>query len=91
MELEKQAEIARVMTGSKLSDNDLFQGVKGVTTIKKGIVCPKVHQMIGIHNLPFDKAFPLVKEGFGKLASEHNIDSAVLFWIYMEWLNANNQ
>lgn len=87
MSLEQFAEVARTMTGSKLSTKLILLKAKSINKTTKEIICPKINQMVKEHNLPFDKAFPLIKDGFNQISNEYNIDSAVLFWVYMEWLN----
>ena len=47
--------------------------------------------MIKEINLPFNKALPLMMGGFSKMADDNNIDSAVLFWIYMDWTSKRNK
>lgn len=44
-----------------------------------------VNQLLLRDNLPFDKAFPLVKADFMKVAQKYKINPAALFWVYMEW------
>ncbi|AGL03285.1 hypothetical protein [Desulfoscipio gibsoniae] len=89
MSLDKQAEIARRMTGSKLSNQEIFAMVRNINQDTKKKICPEIDQMIKDINLPLDKAYPSVMVGFYKMSVHYNIDSAVLFWIYMEWLKYN--
>jgi hypothetical protein len=89
MTKEQQAEIARIMTGSNLSTDGIIGQVLCVSKAIKETVCPKVDEMVRKHNLPFDKAFSLVKAGFNNIAKEYNLDPAVLFWVYMDWMRDN--
>lgn len=73
------------MTGSTLSTSEITKQVLAIPNLIRNAICPEVNKMILERNLPFDKAFPLVKAGFNKLANKNGIDPAVLFWIYMEW------
>lgn len=88
--IEQQAEIARTMTGSKLSTEEIVIRVQNIDPFTKEKACPKVHQMVLEYNLPFDKAFPIIRNGFSEIAKEHKINPAVLFWIYMDWMKENN-
>lgn len=87
MTREQQAEIARTMTGSNLSTDDIIGQVVCVSKLTKEIVCPQIDEMVRKNNLPFDKAFPLVKAGFNNIAKDYNLDPAVLFWVYMDWMS----
>ena len=89
MDLDKQAEIARLMTGSKLSDQEMFELVRSTSQATREKVCPQVDQMVKDRNMPFDKAYPLVRDGFNQIAVNFNMDPAVLFWIYMDWFKHN--
>ncbi|WP_449240352.1 hypothetical protein [Desulfoscipio gibsoniae] len=89
MALDKQAEIARRMTGSKLSNQELFTMVGSISEEAKEKICPEIDKMIKDISLSLDKAYPAVMVGFYKMSVHYNIDSAVLFWIYMEWLKHN--
>ncbi|KOC50004.1 hypothetical protein [Clostridium botulinum] len=91
MNKEQQAEIARLMTGSSLSTIAIISKVKYVTKTIRDKVGPEVKQMVQEHNLPFDKAFPLIKDGFNEIADKYSMDSAVLFWVYMDWEKHCNQ
>lgn len=83
-DLENFANIARSMTGSTISTNELFKSVRAMNTVTKKQIYLKTDSMVKQTNLPFDKAFPLAKKGFIDLANELNVDSAVLFQVYIQ-------
>lgn len=91
MTKEQQADIARAMTGSNLSNEGIFIGVLSISETQRDSMCIEVHPILEKHNLPFDKAFPLFRADFNKIAIKYSIDPAVLFWVYMEWLNKQNK
>lgn len=86
MDLNQAAEIARLMTDSTLTNSQIIMAVSNIPRQKRDAICPEVDIMVKQHNLPFDKAYPLVKEEFKFLATQNNLDAAVLFWLYMEWI-----
>ncbi|KEI16989.1 hypothetical protein Z959_07885 [Clostridium novyi B str. ATCC 27606] len=91
MKKEQQAEIARSITGSNLSTIAIISKVKYVTKTTREKIGPEINQMVQERNLPFDKAFPLIKDGFNEIATKYSMDPAVLFWIYMDWKKDYNQ
>lgn len=91
MTFEEQANIARLMTGSTMNTNDIIQNLMNVDTYKRDILCQKVDAVVREYNLPFDKAFPIIKQSFNQIARHNNLDPAVLFWIYMEWIKERNK
>lgn len=85
MTKEQQCEIARLMTGSTVSDEKILHNVLTTNYLVKEEASGLVDKLIQIHNLPFDKAYPLVKDDFNRIAKKYDLDVAALFWIYMEW------
>lgn len=88
--VEQQSNIARSITGSKLETNLIIAGVKGIEESKKETVCSLIETMIKKYDLSFDKAFPYIQDGFNNISSDYNIDPAILFWVYMDWLKQKN-
>jgi len=88
---KQAAEIARAMTGSVLSDEEIMIGVKNVKPIVKEECCRQVDKLLKKHDLPFDKGYLLAKDDFNNIARRYKIDAAVMFWIYMEWLGKTNE
>ena len=82
-DLDKFANIARLMTGSNISTDELFNKIKTMNEVTKEDIFLKTNSMLKKTNLPFDKTYPLAKEGFTNLANEFDIDPAVLFQIYI--------
>lgn len=91
MTREQQAEVARSMTGSQMSTHVIVANVLSFDPVKKATLCPEIHRMVKDNNIPFDKAFPLIKDGFNEIAQNNSIDPSVLFWVYMDWLRDYNQ
>ena len=85
MTKEQQCEIARVMTGSTTRDEEILHNVVKTNYLVKKEASGLVDKLLKKHNLPFDKAYPLVKEDFNRIAVKYDLDAAALFWIYMEW------
>lgn len=81
------AEIARLVTDSKLSNQEILILVGEVDQGTRNKVCIEIDQKVKECNLPISEAFPLIRDGFNQIAMNYNMDQAVLFWIYMEWLN----
>jgi len=90
MTFEEQANIARAMTGSTMSTSEIIRNVMNTDNATKNIVSQQVHSVVKEYNMPFDKAFPIIKRSFNQIARNYNMDPAVLFWIYMDWTKKNN-
>ena len=81
------AEIARLATDSKLSNKEILVFVREVDLATRDKVCLEIDQKVKESNLPISEAFSLISNDFNQTAKNYNMDQAVLFWIYMEWLN----
>jgi hypothetical protein len=81
------AEIARLATDSKLSNQEIHILLKKVDQDTRDKVCLEIDQKIKESHLPISEAFSLIRNDFNQTAMNYNMDQAVLFWIYMEWLN----
>lgn len=81
------AEIARLATDSKLSNQEILVFVKEVDQGTREKVCLEIDQKVKESHLPISEAFSLIRNDFNQTATNYNMDQAVLFWIYMEWLN----
>ncbi len=84
--IEQQCEIARLMTGCRSSNDEILKSVISMNELVKEEACLVVNRLVLRDNLPFDKAFPLVKSDFEKVARKYKINPAALFWVYMEWI-----
>lgn len=84
--LHKAAELARIMTGSTLSDNALIKQVKSTSDLIRQLSSMEIDSLARKHNMPFDKGFPQMKKDFSLIASKYSLDPATLFWIYMDWI-----
>jgi hypothetical protein len=89
MTINQQAEVARVMTGSTLSDAQIVNGVRSTNKAVKNKASQEVENFAKTLTQPFDQTYPTFKTDMAKIASKYNLDSAILFWIYMEWIDAN--
>lgn len=85
MTIDQQCEIARVMTGSNYSNDEILKNIRTMNELVKEEASVSINQLLLRDNLPFDKAFPLVKADFKKVAQKYKINPAALFWVYMEW------
>jgi len=82
--VEQQCEIARLMTGCKSSNDEILKNISCMSDLVKEEASLVVNRLLLRDNLPFDRAFPLVKYDFDKVAQKYKINSAALFWVYME-------
>lgn len=83
--VEQQCEIARLMTGCKSSNDEILRNIKSMNELIKEEASLVVNRLLRHDSLPFDKAYPLVKSDFEKVAEKYKINTAALFWVYMEW------
>jgi hypothetical protein len=81
------AEIARLATDSKLSNQEILVFVREVDQDTRDKVCLEIDQKVKESRLPISEAFSLIGNDFNQTAMNYNMDQAVLFWIYMDWLN----
>ena len=81
------AEIARLATDSKLSNQEILVFVREVDQDTRDKVCLEIDQKVKEIHLPISEAFSLIRNDFNQIAVNHNMDQAVLFWLYMDWLN----
>lgn len=88
--IEQQCEIARLMTGCRSSDDEILKNIISMNELVKEEASLVVNRLLLRDNLPFNKAFPLVKSDFEKVAQKYKINSAALFWVYMEWKGRQN-
>jgi hypothetical protein len=89
MRLVDQADFARVMTGSALSNDEIIMGVSKLSNDIKMTACPELDQIVKSCNKPLDEAFPIIEQIFDAIAAKHQIDSAILYWTYLQWLKEN--
>ena len=73
------------MTGSTVSDEIILHNVVITNYLVKEEASRLVNKLLEKHNLPFDKAYPLMQVDFNRIATKYDLDVAALFWIYMEW------
>ena len=85
MNFHEKCEIARVMTGCNEADKKIIEGVSSMNVLVKEEASKMVDILLKRDNNPFDKAFPLMKNDFMKIANKYEINTASLFWVYMEW------
>jgi hypothetical protein len=81
------AEIARLVTDSKLSNQEILVCVGEVNQGTRDKVCSEIDLIVKEQKRPIVEAFSLSRDGFNQIAMDNNMDQAVLFWIYMDWLN----
>lgn len=87
MTKQEQYEVARVMTGSKTSNEVIDIQLATIDDSTRSLAPLAVHKMIQENSLPFNQVFTKSKSEFNQIATEHKIDSATLFCIYMQWRN----
>lgn len=82
--LDKFADVARAMTGSTISTDELFKTVNNMDKTTKENIYEKVDSLMKQINLPFDKAIQLVRKGLAEISNILKIDPAVIFQVYIE-------
>ena len=81
------AEIARLATDSKLSIQEILNLIGKIDQGTMDKVCLEIDQKVKEIHLPISEAFSLIRNDFNQIAMNYNMDQAVLFWLYMDWLN----
>lgn len=85
MTIEQRCEIARQMTGCMSCNSEILKSISSMNALIKEEASLVVDKLLLRDNLPFDEGFPLVKSDFEQVARKYKINSAALFWVYMEW------
>ena len=88
MTISEQCQISRLFTKSTASDQKILHEVGTTSPLKKAEASKRVDELLIKHNMPFDKAYPLIEQDFNNIALRYKLDSASLFWIYMEWMKS---
>ncbi|MEQ8235284.1 MAG: hypothetical protein ABRQ23_00730 [Syntrophomonadaceae bacterium] len=85
MRLFDQVDFARVMTGSKLSNEEIIREALNLTTEQKKAICPELDEMFEKCGMSFEEAFTAIEDKFNEVAARNQMDPALLFWIYLNW------
>lgn len=87
--MNRQLELARVMTGSKATNDMIIGEIKAISDKDKNIMCKKLDAILKEHEKPIDQGWKCLKDDFSAVASEYNVDVASLYYFYMEWMKQN--
>lgn len=87
----RQCEIARLLTKSKVTDLKIKQELSSMTETEWNKQCEILNNFLIAHNMPFDKGWDLMCNDFYNISSANNVDVATLFVAYMEWLQTQKR
>lgn len=88
--MNKQYELARIITGSKSNDVIIQKEVSTHALIDMMEGVHMLDELLKQHNQPFDKGWNQMKIDFEKIAFMYGIDVASMFVIYMNYLSKRN-
>lgn len=86
--MKKQFELAKLITGSIATYEQIENEVKSLTDKIKNQMGKKLDKLLKEHDKSIDQGWDCLKEDFSVIATEYNIDKASLFAIYMSWLRS---
>ena len=82
----RQCKIARLLTGGKASDEQIYREFNSMSQTEWGKQCEILNNFIVAHNMPLDEGWALMRNDFYNIASANQVDEATLFVAYMNWL-----
>lgn len=86
--MKKQFELAKLITGSIATYEQIENEVKSLTDKIRNQMGEKLDKLLKEHDKSIDQGWDCLKEDFSVIATEYNIDKASLFAIYMSWLHS---
>lgn len=81
----RQCEVARVMTKSDVSNEQIIKDLKCTSQENWNQMCTVLDGMLKKHNMPFDKGQIPLMEDFISISTANGINEASLFIAYMNW------
>jgi hypothetical protein len=84
--LADYASAVRGVTGSALSNKEIVVGVLKLSPDVRIKVCPELDRMIKDGNINLGLSSEIIKNLVNAVAAKYKLDSAVLYWIYLQWL-----
>lgn len=87
----RQCEIARVMTRSQATDEQITKELASMTTTEWYKQCKILDNFLFAHDMPLDKGWDLLCSDFYNIAAANEVDEATLFVAYMEWLQTQKE
>ena len=87
----RQCEVARVMTKSQATNEQIIKELASMTTAEWYKQCKLLDNFLVAHNIPLDKGWDLLCSDFCNIASVNNVNEATLFIAYMEWLQTQKR
>ncbi|MCD7817761.1 MAG: hypothetical protein LUH07_01735 [Lachnospiraceae bacterium] len=86
----KQCELARVITGSYASDEQIITELSSKIEIEWGTLCGKIGDEMSRYDASNEK-YPLeVWSQFATTGEEYQVDAATVFLAYVEWCEEKN-
>ena len=82
----RQCKIARLLTGGKASDEQIYREFNSMSQTEWDKKCEILNNFIVAHNMPLDEGWALMRNDFYNIASANQVDEATLFVAYMNWL-----
>lgn len=80
----KQCELARAMTNTTTSDDQINSEFEAISQSSKLAAFKEIEILLEQHNMPFDKGFKVMKKDFNDVSEKFLISPATLFCIYMD-------
>jgi len=72
-----------VFTGTNVEDAIIIVEYDKLDSQSKIAMSNEIHRLVKMHNAPFDKAFPVIRNDFMAIADKYMIHPATLFCAYM--------
>lgn len=81
---DRQCEIARAMTKSNASDEQITKELSIMTALEWEEQCQILDKVLKEHNMPFDKGWNIMCADFINIGAVNSVDEATVFVAYMD-------
>lgn len=81
----RQCEVARVMTKSNVSNEQIIKDLERITQEEWNQMCVILDGLLKKHSMPFDKGQFLLVEDIISVSTASGVNEASLFIAYMNW------
>lgn len=85
------ATAVRIITGSQLSNKEIVAGVLRLGYQDKMKACLELDRIVKAIHMDLQEGYPIIQNHFHGVADKYQIDPAVLYWTYVQWVKDNSE
>ena len=82
---DKQCEIAKQITGSKLTNMEINVQCNGISSPDKFILSNSIEKLLRTRDVAIEEGWKMFRQEFENIALEYLVDPAVAFCLYKDW------